>query len=452
MTRQLRSAPLVLVLFGSALGGRAAAQPAAQTGLATGQTLRLTVDEAVARGLATSHRVEELGARADVAAAVSDQRHSALLPRVSALGGYTRTNHVETFAVPAPGGQLRVIYPDVPDNIRSRVDAQWALYTGGRLEALERAARTETTASNQDLESLRNDLKAEVARAYWTLVSAIEGVRVIERSIGQVDAHLTDARNQFAAGLIPPNDVLTVEAQRARQQMLYVQATSNRDVAEAALVRLIGASLGTHIDPATPLLPAAAPTESIDALLQMARTRRPDRQALSERVTAATHRTDAALAGKRPTIGVGGGFDYARPNPKIFPRQAAWKDSWDASINVEWPLFDGGRTAAEVAEATAALRAAEARLAEFDSQLTLEIRQRLSEIEAGRAAVVAADAAIAAGEEAVRVVRERFSVGVATSTDVLDAEIIALQAALERTQALAVQQISAAGLLRATGR
>ena len=434
------------------LDGRATAQPAAQAGPDTSETLRLTLDEAVARGLATSHRVEELGARADVAAAVSDQRHSALLPRVSALGGYTRTNHVETFAVPSPTGQLRIIYPDVPDNIRSRIDAQWALYTGGRLEALERAARTETAASNQDLESLRNDLKAEAARAYWTLVSAIEGVRVIERSMTQVDAHLTDARNQFAAGLIPPNDVLTVEAQRARQQMLFVQAASSRDVAEAALVRLIDAPLGTRIDPATPLLPAAAPTESVDALVEIARTRRPDRQALSERVTAAGHRTDAALAGRRPTVGVGGGFDYARPNPKIFPRQAEWKESWDASVNVEWPLFDGGRTAAEIAEATAARRAADARLAEFDSQLTLEIRQRLSEIEAGRAAVGSADAAIAAAEEAVRVVRERFSAGVATSTDVLDAEIIALQAALERTQAIAIQQIATAGLMRATGR
>src|SRR5262245_24964563 len=180
MTRQLRSAAVVvLVWFGSALTDRAAAQPSASPGTGSAEILRLTLDEAVTRGLATSHRVEELDARADVAAAASDQRHAALLPRVSALGGYTRTNHVETFAVPAPVGQLRIIYPDVPDNIHSRVDAQWALYTGGRLEALERAARTETTASNQDLESLRNDLKAEVARAFWTLVSAIETVRVI---------------------------------------------------------------------------------------------------------------------------------------------------------------------------------------------------------------------------------------------------------------------------------
>ena len=56
----------------------------------------------------------------------------------------------------------------------------------------------------------------------------------------------------------------------------------------------------------------------------------------------------------KPTVAVGGGVDYARPNPRIFPREAAWNASWDASINVNWPLFDGGRTRADIAETAAA--------------------------------------------------------------------------------------------------
>ena len=49
------------------------------------------------------------------------------MPQVALLAGYTRTNHVDEFGI--PGG--RVIYPDIPDNIRSRVDLQWPIYTGG---------------------------------------------------------------------------------------------------------------------------------------------------------------------------------------------------------------------------------------------------------------------------------------------------------------------------------
>ena len=183
-----------------------------------------------------------------------------------------------------------------------------------------------------------------------------------------------------------------------------------------------------------------------------ARTNRSDRKALADRVAASAARSDAAGAGKRPTVAVGGGFDYARPNPRIFPRKPEWNTSWDASLNVSVPIFDGGRTSAETAEAAANTRAAEARLAEFDTMITLEIRQRLTEIETSRAAVAAADDTIRAATEARRVVGDRFSAGVATSTDVLDAQVALLQAELDRTQALAAVRLAEARLSRALGR
>ena len=71
--------------------------------------------------------------RGDAARAVTAQRHAATLPRLTGQAGYTRTNHVEAFGVLLPDNQLRVIYPDIPDNYRTRADLQWPLYTGGRL-------------------------------------------------------------------------------------------------------------------------------------------------------------------------------------------------------------------------------------------------------------------------------------------------------------------------------
>src|SRR3712207_7932818 len=56
---------------------------------------------------------------------------------------------------------------------------------------------------------------------------------------------------------------------------------------------------------------------------------------------------------------IAAGADYANPNPRIFPREARWQESWDASVNVNWLLWDSGRTAAERAEAAAAVRSEE---------------------------------------------------------------------------------------------
>ena len=413
----------------------------------------LTLDDAIARGLAASHRLAEAAARGDAASAVADQRHAAILPQLAAQAGYTRTNHVEAFGLLLPNNQLKIIYPDIPDNYRTRLDLQWPIYTGGRLDALERAARMEAAASADDLAAARADLRLEITRAYWALITAAASLRVVDESVQRVDAHLRDVRNQLDAGLIPPNEVLSVEAQESRQRMLSIQARSMRDVAEAELGKLMGAPPGTAIHPVSTLdAPPPPLTAAVGALIEDATRGRSERAALARRVAAAGVRREAATAGAKPTIAFGGGLDYARPNPRIFPRDATWRDSWDASINVSWPLFDGGRTRAEVAEARATVRAAEERLADFDAILAVEVRQRLSELESSRAAIEAASDAVRAAAEAARVVANRFTAGVATSTDVLDAHVALLQAELDHTQAMANARLADARLARALGK
>ena len=120
-------------------------------------------------------------------------------------------------------------------------------------------------------------------------------------------------------------------------------------------------------------------------------------------------------------------------------------------MNFTWTLWDAGRTKADRAEAQAGARVAAARVADFDRTVRFEVRQRQLEVESSRAAITAADDGLRAATEARRVVGERFAAGVATSTDVLDAETDLLQAELARTRALANARLADARLRRAVG-
>jgi outer membrane protein TolC len=422
------------------------------SGAQTPTPLSLTLDDAIRRGLDTSHRLAETIAHGQAASAIADQSHAAMLPVVAALGGYNRTNHVDQFGVFMPPNQFLIIYPDIPNNYHSRLDLQWTIYSAGRLDALERAARTEASAWSDEVEAARNDLRLEITRAYWALATAGEAIRVVDQSVVSVGGHLQEVRDQFAAGIVPPNDVLTVEAQESRERMLAIQARTAREVAEADVARLTGIPLGTTIQPAEPFELPAAIGRTAEQLLQSAMGERAERRALTKRAQAADERARAAASGKKPNVSIAGGFDYARPNPRIFPRLGEWRESWDASVNVGWLLFDGGKTRAAVAEAEANARAVRERMADFDQTLAAEIRQRLSEIVASRAAVAAADDAIRSATEARRVVGNRFAAGVATSTDVVDAQVRLLQSELDRTQAIANARLAEARLDRALGR
>jgi outer membrane protein TolC len=254
------------------------------------------------------------------------------------------------------------------------------------------------------------------------------------------------------AGLLAPNDVLSVEARRSREQVRLIEARNMRDVAEADLRRATGLAPGTAISVDAALEGPAAGLPPYDALLADARAGRPERQALQARVEASGERRNAAAAGLKPVLAVGAGFDYAKPNIRIFPRTDEWHTSWDVGVNFTWPLWDGGRVKADVAEAAANQRAVVQRLAEFDAVLDFEVQQRRLDVASARESIRASTDEVAAAAEARRVVAERFKAGLVTTTEVLDAQQALLVAQFDRTRALANARLAEARLDRALGR
>jgi outer membrane protein TolC len=73
-------------------------------------------------------------------------------------------------------------------------------------------------------------------------------------------------------------------------------------------------------------------------------------------------------------------------------------------------------------------------------------------VDAARAAVDAAESGVRAASEARRVAADRFAAGVATSTDVLNAQGALLDAELDRTRAEVDARLADARLARTLGR
>jgi outer membrane protein TolC len=395
----------------------------------------------------------ELASREDAADFAVAGRHASEMPAVSVQGGYARTNHVQEFSISFPGRLPQIVYPDIPNNYRARLDLMWPIYTGGRGDALERAARAERSAIASDVAAARADLRLEITRAYWAAVTAGETEAVVRRSVDAVEAHAKDVRARLEAGLVPPNEVAAADAQASHQRLLALEAGTQRGIAEADLARLTGRdAVAAAAPPPAGDRTGGTPATPVSELVARAVRDRAERQALEQRAASADARADAVAAGSRPQVALGSGYDYAQPNPRLFPRSREFKSSWDVSVNLSWTLWDGGRRAAEHGEAAATAAALKTRLVEFDRQVTFEVRARALELESSRQAVLAADDGIRAAVEAERVVGERYKAGVLTSTEVIDALVARLQAELDRARAVAAVRLAEARMERALGR
>lgn len=411
----------------------------------------LTLAEAVAKAQAASARLGQLTELARAA----DEAHRGVAaqrgPQVDLSGGYTRQSSVPELSLTLPGVGTRTLFPDIPDNFRTRAQVSVPLYTGGRVPQLLLATAGEQQAAARDVEAGRSDLVLETTQAYWSLVTARESERVLREAIVAYDAHVKDAQNRKQFGLAAANEVLAVQVERDQAELARLTAANNAVIAEANLARLLGLPQGAAIATADTLEAPAAARGTKDELIAQALAARPDRAALAERVRAAEARAGAQQSTAKPQVVAAAGYDYARPNRRILPYEESFRGTWDVSVNAQWTVFDSGRTGAAYAEAKARAGAARRALDDLDRRIRLEVTQRLLEAGVADAGVAVTGTSIAAATENRRVAGERYRAGVSPSSELLDAETAFLRAQLSRVDALARRRIAEAAIDRAVG-
>jgi outer membrane protein TolC len=168
-------------------------------------------------------------------------------------------------------------------------------------------------------------------------------------------------------------------------------------------------------------LPAVNPvltSGSFAELLELAHANRQELERLSSVVAGLQAQSVAAGASRRPQIMVSGG--YTNLENDFLNRE----DFWSVGLNVQWQLFDGGRSRNAATMLTRQAAAVSRERANLESLIELAVRQAWLDVEQTRQLIGVSEAAVAQAEENLRVVRDRYRNGEGTNTEVLDAETL----------------------------
>jgi outer membrane protein len=299
-----------------------------------------------------------------------------------------------------------------------------------------------------DTRRIRNIVGLSFAVAYFDLLESDRMVDVAEKEVERVESHLRDTKNLYEQGVVTKNDVLQAEVRLAdsRQRLLAAKNLSalNASQINNFLLRPLNSAVQPEdVDPS--LLESRAVFDlgkAWDAAMQS----RPELQIVDATLKAQDFEEKARKADYLPQFFVKGEYDYMDNRYTLHEHNASVL--FGMSIN----LYKGGSTKAEVAK----IEYGKERLREQRKQLVddikLEVKRYILDSETARERVAATRDSVNQAEENLRINRVKYTEGVGTATDVLDAVTLLTVAETNYYRSLYDLMRAEAGVLYATGR
>jgi outer membrane protein TolC len=166
---------------------------------------------------------------------------------------------------------------------------------------------------------------------------------------------------------------------------------------------------------------------------------------------AARENVRAASGGYWPQIDLTAAYNYNRPFTRYQPVTPEFLGGWEVGVQMSLDLWNWGRTARQTEQAEAMLRQSEQQLAQMKDNITLEVRRAMLGKHRSGQKVGAARLAVTQSEEHLRITNNRYRSGLATASDLLDAEVSVLQAKTALSGSAVEYAVADARLVRARG-
>lgn len=383
------------------------------TGAVSPTPLSLSLRDAIQRGL--RYNLGILTSR-DIADTVKAERRrtlSTLLPSLSA--GATQTSQqidLVAFGLSGPGFPA-VVGPFGYQNVRAYF--QQTVYDRVSLKNLKSADESRK-AAELTAEDARNLVVQAVSNAYLAVISDAARTDAIQAELATAQALYDRASDQKRAGTVAGIDVLRADVERQTEQQRLVAQKNQVEKDKLTLARVIGLPTAQQFT-MSDKLPFAPIAASLDDLLKQAYDRRADFRAAQATVRAAEYAVQAARAEHYwPSVVVQA--DYG----DIGSTLADSHGTYSVLAGVHVPIYAGGRTETDIAQAEAVLHTKKNALDDLRGRIDYEVRNALLDLQSAAEQVAVATTNLNLATETLTQARDRFAAGVVDNIEVVQAQ------------------------------
>ncbi|MBS1587138.1 MAG: TolC family protein [Bacteroidetes bacterium] len=427
---------------------------AAPVSFATAQSTRdITLNEAIKIGLQNSKQLKLSDARVREATYQLRDARGRMLPDLSVSGSYLRVSQPTIDLKLKTGNQTN---GEQSSNAASNIKVNEAAYgianlsfpvfAGLKIHYGIESAKYLQKAAQLDADKDREEVIQNIVNAYSTLYKARVAVELVKENLRGAQQRVKDFTNLEKNGVIARNDLLKAELQQSNVELSLLDAQSNLKVTNTNINLMLGLPEDTQLIPDSSSFIQVQDAGSINDWESKALQNRKDVAALAMREKAANANIKIAKGDYYPSLALTGGYVAAD-----IPNFVTITNALNAGVGVKYSpssLWKAGTKVAEARTQKAELMINEDML---NDQVRIQVTKAYEDYLLSNQKITVYDKAVDQATENYRITKNKYDNSLATTTDLLDADVAQLQAQLNYISARVDASVAYNRLLQSAG-
>ncbi|RQO37853.1 TolC family protein [Chryseobacterium sp. KBW03] len=406
----------------------------------------LSLDEAVQLGIQNSKNLKIDAAKIEEATADLLEAKNRQLPELKVSGSYMYLPIKPNVDIKLPGLSGGAGGPEVHQVLYGSANLSVPIYSGGRIRYGIQSAKYLVEASKLTTENDKTAIAYNVAQAYNNLFKANQAIKVFEENLSASQKRDETFLKMENNGLIARNDRLKANLQTSNIELQLLEAKNNYNIANINMDLLLGIPETTEIEVDQNYIEEGTEVKPVDFYVTEARENRKDLQALAQQRKAAELGSKAAKAENLPSIAFTGGYVAAD-----IPKFLTVYNAVNVGIGVSYNLSNIWKENSSLRQ----YKAREKQLAATDELLNdnikLDVNREYQNTDYSKKRIVVFEKTAEQANENYRITKNKYDNGLATMTELLDADAAQIAANVGVINAKADAALAYRKLLQTTG-
>jgi outer membrane protein TolC len=336
--------------------------------------------------------------------------------------------------------------PSVSQAIYGSANISLPLYNGGKIKYGIESAKYLAQALKLDADNDRSLVIQNITGACINLYKAYEAITLFKEELEQSQQRVKDLSNLEKNGLLARNDLLKAELQSSNSELALLDAQSNYNLACVNMNLMMGLPEQTVLIPDKSGLALPEMIKTIEEYEQNALQNRKDLGAVSFRKKSADINLKSLKNDKYPSLSLTGGYIAAD-----IPKFLSVYNAINIGVGIKYNIASLWKNKSKIQQIEARIKQIQIGEEILDDNIRLQVNQAYQGYLVSRKKIEVYQKSVIQATENYRITKNKYDNALASTQELLDADVALLMARLSVTNAQADSYLAYTKLLQVSG-